>query len=136
MDKAIKALVNANFFHAATTVAKSRLPQGHAMIDDLYKQWAYQACQDGNYELASKCWIAVEDFGQAAFTLSKRSDGHSLKVASNLLVKAGESIKAKTLALQAVDAFEKSGDTQALEQMLKETYISEDVKQKIATVLK
>ena len=37
------------------------------MVADLYKQWAYQASQDGNYELAAKCWLAVDEFGQAAF---------------------------------------------------------------------
>ena len=58
------------------------------------------------------------------------------RVASNLLIKAGEDIKAKTLAFQAVDAFEKSGDKEALELMLKEENISEEVKQKILSVLK
>ena len=67
MDKAIKTLVNANFFHAAMTIAKTRFPPGHPMVADLYKQWAYQASQDGNYELAAKCWLAVDEFGQAAF---------------------------------------------------------------------
>ena len=79
MDKAIKTLVNANFFHAAITIAKSRFPQDHPIIEDLYKKWAYQACQDGNFELAAKCWLKVGEFGQAAFSLSKRSDGHSLR---------------------------------------------------------
>ena len=40
------------------------------------------------------------------------------------------------MAFQAVDAFEKSGDKEALELMLKEENISEEVKQKILSVLK
>ena len=68
--------------------------------------------------------------------MSKRSDGHSLRVASNLLIKAGEIIKAKTLALQAVDAFEKTGDTKGLELMLKENNIADEVKQKAFSILK
>ena len=44
-------------------------------------------------------------------------------------------IKAKTLALQAVDAFEKTGDKQGLELMLKENDIADEVKQKIHDVL-
>ena len=135
VDKAIKTLVNANFFHAAMTIAKTRFPPGHPMVADLYKQWAYQASQDGNYELAAKCWLAVDEFGQAAFSLSKKSDGHSLRVASNLLIKAGEIIKAKTLALQAVDAFEKTGDTKGLELMLKENDIADEVKKKVVSIL-
>ena len=68
-------------------------------------------------------------------SLSKRSDGHSLRVASNLLIKAGKNIKAKTIALQAVNAFEKTGDTQGLELMLKENYIVDEVKQKVTSIL-
>ena len=68
-------------------------------------------------------------------SLSKRSDGHSLRVASNLLIKAGEIIKAKTLALQAVDAFEKTGDKKGLELMLKENDIADEVKQKVVSIL-
>ena len=68
-------------------------------------------------------------------SLSKRSDGHSLRVASNLLIQAGEIIKAKTLALQAVDAFEKTGDTKGLELMLKENDIADEVKQKVVSIL-
>ena len=67
--------------------------------------------------------------------MSKRSDGHSLRVASNLLIKAGEIIKAKTLALQAVNAFEKAGDTQGLELMLKENDTADEVKQKVTSIL-
>ena len=40
VDKAIKTLVNANFFHAAMTIAKIRIPPGHPMVADLYKKWA------------------------------------------------------------------------------------------------
>ena len=68
-------------------------------------------------------------------SLSKKSDGHSLRVASNLLIKAGEIIKAKTLALQAVNVFEKTGDTKGLELMLKENDIADEVKQKVASIL-
>ena len=68
-------------------------------------------------------------------SLSKRSDGHSLRVASNLLIKAGEIIKAKTLALQAVNVFEKTGDTKGLELMLKENDIADEVKQKVVSIL-
>ena len=67
--------------------------------------------------------------------MSKRSDGHSLRVASNLLIEAGEIIKAKTLALQSVDAFEKTGDTKGLELMLKENDIADEVKQKVVSIL-
>ena len=67
--------------------------------------------------------------------MSKRSDGHSLRVASNLLIKAGEIIKAKTLALQAVNVFEKTGDTKGLELMLKENDIADEVKQKVVSIL-
>ena len=68
-------------------------------------------------------------------SLSKKSDGHSLRVASNLLIKAGEIIKAKTLALQAVNVFEKTGDTKGLELMLKENDIADEVKQKVVSIL-
>ena len=56
IDKAIQVLVQANFFHAALAIAKSRLDNDHPMINDLYKQWAQRSMQDGLYELASKCW--------------------------------------------------------------------------------
>ena len=50
------------------------------MVADLYKQWAYQASQDGNYELAAKCWLAVDEFGQAAFRCESRNLDRALNI--------------------------------------------------------
>ena len=133
--KAIQVLEEANFFQAAITIAKSRLPSDHPMIADLFRKWALNSAQDGLYEMSAKCWLAIEEYGQAAFTLSKRSDGHSLRVAAELMKKAGEEGKAKVLALQAVDAFDKSSDQQGLELLMKNLDI-EDVKEKASSLLK
>ena len=86
------------------------------------------------YELSAKCWVVLEDYGQAAFTLSKRSDAHSLRVASELMVKAQELGKAKALAFQAIDAFEKSEDKTGLEVLLQNATI-DDVKEKVSSLL-
>ena len=134
LGKAVKVLCNASFYQAALVIAKSRLPQDHPMITDLLKQWAHQASQDGLYELASKCWLAAKEYGQAALSLSKRSDGHSLRVASELMIKAGENEKARVLAIQAVDAFEAKNDTDGMKVLYDKTSI-EEVKQQISAKL-
>ena len=48
-------------------------------------------------ELAAKNWIAAGEHGQAASILAKRSDSSSLRVASFLALKAGESDKSRTM---------------------------------------
>lgn len=116
VDKAISALVNANFFQSAMVIAKTRLAPGHPMIKDLYTKWAIQCAQDGNYETAAKCWFAIKDYSKAGQSLAKKSDGHTLRVAAQLLFKVdGEGEKAKILAQQALDIFEKEQDQKGLD---------------------
>ena len=134
VDKAIQVLINANFHLAAMTLAKSRLPKDHAMIKDLFKLWALQATQDGMLELASKCWMAGGFVRESALALAKRPDGHSLRVAAEMLVKCGEVEQATVLAFQALDSFYKEGDSEGIK-MLSEKIPSEKIRQRVQELL-
>jgi gem associated protein 5 len=131
--EAIDVLRKANFFQAAISIAKSRLPPDSPIIKDLFRQWAHQASLDGMVELASKCWLASGDLEKAASSLAKRSDGASLRVASSIMAKAGEAEKARVLAFQAMEELKKSNDLDGLQLLAKETTI-EEVRDKIESV--
>ena len=134
IDKAIQVLVQSNFFHAALTIAKSRLPKDSPMIIDLFKQWACRATQDGLYELASKCWFAAGFPVNAALALAKKPDGHCLRVASEIMNQAGELEQARVLAFQALELFKKNEDHAGLTEFKDSTKIDE-VKQQIIETL-
>ena len=123
--QAIQVLVNANFFHAAVTIAKTRLVKDHPLLLDLYKQWALKSHEDGAYGMEAKCWIAINELEKAGSALAKTGDGHSLRVASEMYSKNGDNEKARVLAFQAVEAFKMAGDKTGLEILLKNTVIEE-----------
>ncbi len=126
VDKAISTLVNANFFQAAITIARARLPSDHPLISDLFRKWAIQASTDGTYELAAKCWFAIQDYAQAGHSLSKSSDGNALRVASQMFLKvSGETERAKVLGLQAVEILDKTNDVEGLHKIKQEIDIQE-----------
>ena len=62
--------------------------------------------------------------------LAKRSDGHSLRVASEIMSKEGEYEQARVLAFQAIQSFEKSDDANGLAELFKNTHIDEIKQQK------
>ena len=51
--QAVQVLINANFFHAAVTIAKTRLVKDHPLLLDLYKQWAHKSHEDGAYGIGN-----------------------------------------------------------------------------------
>ena len=81
-------------------------------------------------DLAAKAWLAVGEYHQAASCLSKRSDGASLKMAADLMTKAGENEKARVLAFQAMEAFKTANDKAGLKALESETTF-EDLKKAI-----
>ena len=130
ITQAIQVLVNANFFQAAVTIAKTRLVKDHPLLLDLYKQWALKSHEDGAYGMEAKCWIAMNELDKAGSALAKTGDAHSLRVASEMYSKNGDKEKARVLAFQAAEAFKTAGDMAGLEILLKNTEI-EEVKTKV-----
>ena len=69
-------------------------------------------------------------FIHTALALAKRSDGHSLRVASEIMSKEGENEQARVLAFQAMQSFEKNDDANGLAELFKNTHIDEIKQQK------
>ena len=54
VDKAIKTLVNANFFHAAMTIAKTRFPPGKDFLIDGRRIGLFRGAK--NYDWGAGAW--------------------------------------------------------------------------------
>jgi len=121
VQNAIELLRRNHFYRSAVVLIKSRLPHDAPILKEVYKSWAHQATEFGNYELASKCCIAAEDYLQAANLLAKRPTTSSLRVASYLAFKSGEEGKSRIFANQCATQCIKSNDWTCMEQLVKET---------------
>ena len=51
--EAIEVLSKHHFYRPAIAIAKARLPNDAPLLKEIYKSWAYQATNDGSYELAA-----------------------------------------------------------------------------------
>ena len=123
--EAIEILRVHHFYRAAVSIAKSRFPDDVPLIRELYTAWAFQASNDGSYEVAAKCWIAASELSQAAALLAKRPDPSSLRVSSLLALKAGEVEKSRALALQCMTLCLKAKNWECLELLAVEAKLPE-----------
>jgi len=118
--EAITVLRESHYYRSAVAIAKTRFPDDVPLMRELYTAWAYQAQNDGQYELAAKNWIAAGEHGQAASILAKRSDSSSLRVASFLALKAGETDKSRTMALHCIQVCSNGGNVECIDRLMEE----------------
>lgn len=96
------------------------MPDNAVLLQELYTSWAFQASNDGSYELAAKCWLAAGELSQAASLLAKRPDPSSLRVASFLAGKWGKDDKARILATQCASQCIKFKNWKCMETLMSE----------------
>ena len=118
--EAVEVLKKYHYYRPAIAIAISRLPNDAPVLQEIYKAWAYQATNDGCYELASKCWIASGDYLQASNLLAKRPDPSSLRVASFLAAKSGDQEKSRILATQCATQCIQLKDWSCMEKLVQE----------------
>ena len=123
--EAINVLKRGHFYRPAISIAKSRMPDNAPIIQELYELWANQATNDGTYELAAKCWIAAGNCLKASNLLAKRSDPSSLRVASYLANKSGDTEKCRILASQCATQCIQTKDWKCMAILVKEANLPE-----------
>lgn len=87
VEEAVQVLLSSKSFREAYTLAKSRLNPDDSLIKTILREWGNYLTSNGAFELASQCFIVLEDYEQAAKCLYRRTDLRSLELALELAKK-------------------------------------------------
>ncbi|KAI4463478.1 gem-associated protein 5 [Holotrichia oblita] len=88
VEEAIKVLCTATLFRDALALAKCRYSKDDPIINEILSKWATFSILTGSFELAAQCFIAMEQYDEAAKALFKRSDEKTLEFALRLAEKS------------------------------------------------
>lgn len=87
--QAVEMFSSQQLHRESVVLARCLYPDGSTQVQESLSRWAGKAVQDGNLELATKCFLANGEVAEAARTLARRSDPLSLKVSADLATGAG-----------------------------------------------
>lgn len=79
----------ATLFRDALALAKCRYSKNDPIINEVLSKWATFSILTGSFEVAAQCFIAMEQYEEAAKALFKRSDEKTLEFALKLAEKSG-----------------------------------------------
>jgi len=79
---AVQVLSRHGHHRAAVAVARVRLPRDCELMKNVFRAWAIQSQNDGNYGLAAKCWLSARFGSEAAECLTKIGDRKSVRMAA------------------------------------------------------
>eukprot|EP00039_Didymoeca_costata_P033347 m.41954 g.41954 ORF g.41954 m.41954 type:complete len:1281 (+) comp9826_c0_seq1:62-3904(+) len=106
--EAVKVYQKAGQYREAIALAKLRLGSDDPLLSELYMQWAKNSEENGAYEQASKCYLALGQPKLAVQSLTRRGGKDSFL--SALTVASIASLESKELAIQCVVECHKKGD--------------------------
>lgn len=102
-SQAIEMFSSQQFHRESVALTRCVFPDESIQVQESLSLWASKAVQDGNLELAVKCFLANGKVAEAARTLARRSDPSSLKLSADLATSAGLDQLAAAYLNQAAD---------------------------------
>lgn len=102
-SQAIEMFSSQQLHRESVALTRCVFPDESSQVRESLSLWAAKAVQDGNLELAVKCFLANGEVAEAARTLARRSDPSSLKLSADLATSAGLDQLATAYLNQATD---------------------------------